>query len=332
MYGQPTISIIIPLYNQAASIGRTISSVLSQQMTDWEMIVVDNGSTDAGGAIAQGYNDTRIRHFSLPERSGGPGKPRNYGLDHARGEWVLFLDGDDAIESDHLTTLLQTAKEQSGATVIAGHWQEYSADAPTQRTLMPPAGYPNGLSELPTLTIAAAPWAIHAAIIQRHILVPPYRWVEELDPYPSEDTAFWFRILSKHACAYSPYQGALYQRSPDSRNQAMNTARWLAGIQAVTASNVMFLQQMHLPLTAKHCEYLMRLYSSIYCLARQRRDHQTAALALTLAQDWFSKCFALGGCTSLSLKARKVLGIKKFLWFSTLTKLLLIFRKVTLVL
>jgi hypothetical protein len=328
MVSQPTVSIIIPLYNQAATIHQTIASVLSQQMEDWELVVVDNGSDDGGGAIARTHNDIRIRYLSLPERSGGPGKPRNHGLDHARGEWILFLDGDDTIERDHLENLLQTAKEQPRAAVIAGHWQEYSADESTQRTLMSPAGYPYGQSDLPSLTIAAAPWAIHAAIIKRHILVPPYRWVEELDPYPSEDTAFWFRILSKHACAYSSCQGALYQRSPDSRNQAMNTARWLAGIQAVTESNVMFLQQMHLPLTSKHCEYLMRLYSSIYCLAHKQRDKQTTELALGLAQDWFSKCFALGGCTSLSLKARKVLGIKNFLWLTTLTKFLSFFSEI----
>jgi hypothetical protein len=327
MSSQPNVSIIIPLYNQAASIGRTIASVLSQTMPDWELIVVDNGSADGSGTIAQGYKDDRIQHLSLPERSGGPGKPRNYGLAQTRGEWILFLDADDQIAPNHLANLLSTARENPAADIISGHWQEYPADVPTQRTLMAPAGYPTGLSELPSLTIAAAPWAVHAAILKRTILAPPYCWVEELDPYISEDTAFWFRILSKYSCAYSSNQGALYQRSPYSRNQAINTARWLAGNKAVTTSNVRFLQQTQLPLTAKHCEYLMRLYSSIYCLARQQRDHQTAAAALALAQDWFSKCFALGGCTSLSLKARKVLGIQRFLWITALPEFFQIFRR-----
>jgi hypothetical protein len=330
MTSEPTVSIIVPLYNQAQSVAKAIESVLAQTFCRWELIMINDGSTDGGADIVARYQDQRIKLFHRSKPSGGPGKPRNEGLTHARGEWVLFLDADDAIDPDHLAVLLNTTKEYPSAEIIAGHWQEYLADTPTQRTLMSPAGYPTGLSELPSLAIAAAPWAVHAAIVKRHILTPPYCWVEELDPHVSEDTAFWFRLLSRYSCAYSANQGALYQRSPDSRNQTLNTARWLAGNQAVTESNVSFLQQTQLPLTAKHCEYLMRLYSSIYCLARKQRDQQTAATAIALAQDWFSKCFALGGCTSLSLKARKVLGIQKFLWIATLPEFFQIFRRFSL--
>lgn len=318
MSAPPIISIIIPLYNQAAYVSSAIESVLGQSLSDWELIIVDNGSEDGGGAIAQSYSDPRIKLLNLPERSGGPGKPRNHGLNYAQGDWVLFLDADDTLESNHLETLLDTAQEHPTAAVIAGHWQEYPADAPMDRVLMPPAGYPQNASELPTLSVGFAPWAIHAAIVKRSILVPPYRWVEALDPYLSEDTAFWFRVLSKYPCAYSAGQGALYQKLPHSRNQVINPVVWLRGVRAVTDSNVSFLQDQGIPLSAKHCEIMMRLYSSIYLMAREHRDRQTAAIALGIAQYWLSECFMLKGCTSLSLKVRKVLGLSRFLFITSL--------------
>jgi glycosyltransferase involved in cell wall biosynthesis len=315
MQSQPTISIIVPLYNQAGFIGATITSVLSQSRSDWELIVVDNGSEDGGDAIANSYQDPRITLLTLPERSGGPGKPRNYGLSHARGEWILFLDADDTLESTHLETLLETAKENPTAAVIAGHWQEYPADLPRHRVLMSPAGYPTGAAELANLAIAFAPWAIHAAIVQRKILVFPYRWVEELDRYLSEDTAFWFRLLTKYSCAYSAGRGALYRKQPCSRNQYNQPEKWFTGLKAVTDSNVNFLKQQNLPLTAKHCESLMRLYSSIYLLARKHNNPEIVAASLTVASDWIEACSSLKGCTSLSLKVRKVFGLQRFLSF-----------------
>lgn len=96
------ISIIIPLYNKEKEIGRTLLSVLSQTMSDYEVIVVNDGSTDGGVAIVQQFSDNRIR--LITQENGGPSKARNSGMDKASGEWLLILDADDELEPDALKT------------------------------------------------------------------------------------------------------------------------------------------------------------------------------------------------------------------------------------
>src|ERR1700735_4941661 len=95
-----SVSIITPLFNKAPYVAETIQSVLAQTMADWEMIVVENGSTDEGPNVVRQFNDPRIHLMESPKR--GPGAARNLGLERARGEWILFLDADDLIERDYL--------------------------------------------------------------------------------------------------------------------------------------------------------------------------------------------------------------------------------------
>jgi teichuronic acid biosynthesis glycosyltransferase TuaG len=100
----PLVSIITPMYNAEKFIGYTVDSVLGQDYPHWEMIVVDNCSTDGSREIVRQYmaRDSRIRMIELPENSGGPAHPRNVGLDNANGDLVAFLDSDDVWRKDKL--------------------------------------------------------------------------------------------------------------------------------------------------------------------------------------------------------------------------------------
>ena len=91
------ISIIMPCYNAASFIAQAMDSVLAQTFENWEMLVVDDCSTDASAAIIQEYarQDSRIRYYRTDSPSGSPSIPRNIGLEHARGEYIAFLDSDD---------------------------------------------------------------------------------------------------------------------------------------------------------------------------------------------------------------------------------------------
>lgn len=89
------ISVIIPLYNKQDSIIATIKSVLSQTFTDFELIVVNDGSTDNSLTIIESIQDERIHIFN--KANGGVSSARNYGVNVARGEWILFLDADDLL-------------------------------------------------------------------------------------------------------------------------------------------------------------------------------------------------------------------------------------------
>ncbi len=93
----PLVSIITPCYNAANTIGDTIKSVQGQTLQDWEMLIVDDCSTDDSyKIISEAANgDRRIRVFSTKEKSGSPAAPRNMGLQAARGKYVAFLDADD---------------------------------------------------------------------------------------------------------------------------------------------------------------------------------------------------------------------------------------------
>lgn len=93
---KPSISVIVPVYNAAGCLHRSLRSVLKQTLPDFELIAVDDCSTDESAEILRRYRalDDRVRVFSTA-RNGGPGVARNVGLGHARGRYVAFLDADD---------------------------------------------------------------------------------------------------------------------------------------------------------------------------------------------------------------------------------------------
>lgn len=93
----PLVSIIIPLYNAEVFIAQTIQSVLDQTFMDWELIIVDDCSTDRSTKIVNQFAaaDSRITLIESAINFGGPAKPRNIGIENARGEYIAFLDADD---------------------------------------------------------------------------------------------------------------------------------------------------------------------------------------------------------------------------------------------
>ena len=101
----PAISIIIPVYNAENYLRRCIDSVLSQSFTDFELILVDDGSKDKSPQICDEYasQDTRVR--VIHKANGGVSAARNDGLDIAKGEYVTFIDSDDWVEREYLETL-----------------------------------------------------------------------------------------------------------------------------------------------------------------------------------------------------------------------------------
>lgn len=87
------ISIIIPLYNKERIIGKSLHSVLSQDYDDFEVVIVNDGSTDKSAEIVKSIGDSRIR--LIEQENGGPSRARNTGVNNAKGEWIVFLDADD---------------------------------------------------------------------------------------------------------------------------------------------------------------------------------------------------------------------------------------------
>jgi Glycosyl transferase family 2 len=88
------VSVIVPLYNKAAYVGRCLESILAQQYGDFEVIVVDDGSTDGSADVVRGYKDPRVR--VITQKNAGPGAARNRAAAEARHEWIAPIDSDDA--------------------------------------------------------------------------------------------------------------------------------------------------------------------------------------------------------------------------------------------
>jgi glycosyltransferase involved in cell wall biosynthesis len=94
------VTVMMPAYNAASYIAAAIESVLAQSYAAWELLIVNDGSTDATGEIAARYGDPRVRLVHQP--NGGESVARNHALELARGEFVAFLDADDLFLPDHL--------------------------------------------------------------------------------------------------------------------------------------------------------------------------------------------------------------------------------------
>ncbi|WP_318639785.1 glycosyltransferase family 2 protein [Flavobacterium ardleyense] len=99
----PVFSVVIPLYNKEKYIAQTLENVLKQRFTDFEIIVVNDGSTDASGKIVKSFSDARISYFSTANH--GAAAARNFGIEKSTAPYIAFLDADDLWMQNHLEEL-----------------------------------------------------------------------------------------------------------------------------------------------------------------------------------------------------------------------------------
>lgn len=101
----PLISIVIPVFNRENTLHYCVESVLNQDYGNWELLLIDDGSTDGSAEICQSFvvKDGRVKYVHQVNQGAGPA--RNHGLKLAKGEWITFVDSDDAILPNHLSQL-----------------------------------------------------------------------------------------------------------------------------------------------------------------------------------------------------------------------------------
>ena len=113
------VSMVVPVYNVEAYLDRCVQTLLSQDMlADTEILLIDDGSTDRSGAICDEYAEKNPQISVFHKENGGLSDARNYGLERARGEYILFVDSDDFIEPDACSSLLGEARKFSAEIVI----------------------------------------------------------------------------------------------------------------------------------------------------------------------------------------------------------------------
>lgn len=115
---KPAISVIVPVYNVEKYLDQCLTSLLEQTFTDFEAILVDDGSTDSSYQICKKYAEKDKRFTAYEKENGGASTARNVGLKNAEGEYIFFLDSDDWLEPNTLETMITTAKKENADLVF----------------------------------------------------------------------------------------------------------------------------------------------------------------------------------------------------------------------
>lgn len=126
------ISVVIPVYNAEEWLDRCLVSVLSQSFASYEVILVDDGSTDSSPLICDRYSSTDSRFRTIHKTNGGVSSARNAGMNMAKGEYVMFLDSDDALLPDAMQSLASVA---DGADFVMGGYRIFIGGIPDREVI-----------------------------------------------------------------------------------------------------------------------------------------------------------------------------------------------------
>ena len=186
----PLISVIMPNYNGAQLIARSIDSVLTQTLDSLELLIVDDGSTDESTNIITSYGDKRI-HL-LQQDHQGVCAARNLALSQSRGKFIAFLDSDDTWAPKFLEKLTAALNETPDAALAYCGWQNVGLEGKRGDPFIPPDyETPDKL----TLWLQNCRWPIHAALTRRHAILSVGGFDSRFPT--SEDFLLWLRIVTR---------------------------------------------------------------------------------------------------------------------------------------
>lgn len=191
--GRPPVSVVLPTYNRADVVGRSIESVLDQTYTDFELIVVDDASSDGTDGVIEGFGDDRIRHVEHDENSGAAAA-RNTGIRMAEGDIVAFQDSDDTWAKNKLARQVAAFEDADSAVgvVYTGTWRKRDGS----QTYIPGAG------------VDPKEGNVHESLLTQNFVTPQAAAVraecfdrvgtfDERLP-PLEDWELWIRISEQY--------------------------------------------------------------------------------------------------------------------------------------
>ncbi len=210
------VSIIIPVYNAEAYIRQCIDSIISQSFVDWELLLIDDGSVDRSLSICQDYalKDDRIKLFH--KDNGGVSSARNLGLRNAFGDWIAFVDADDFLERDYLSSLLTLDESDM---VIGGYKNEKGVGEKISD-----AGFTKVLGEIDFMQrknsrIFYFPWR---RLYKKH-LIDRYHIFFDEEMRLSEDTCFTVRYMAHCRCiSFSPTCNYIYRTGTGTAKYKLN--------------------------------------------------------------------------------------------------------------
>lgn len=197
------ISVIMPCYNSAAHLSKSVGSVLSQTLPNWELIVVDDGSSDDTLAWLQAHAEPRLRIHAQTNQ--GVSAARNAGLRLARGEYIAFLDSDDTWEPDFLEKMLSALQANPGAALAYCGWKNVGLPGARGEPFIPPDyESPEKISDL----IKGCRWPIHATLTRSQYVRAAGGFNESFTI--GEDFLLWMEIGCFHPIVRVPEVLAYY--------------------------------------------------------------------------------------------------------------------------
>lgn len=204
------ISVVIPLYNKSEWIVGTIQTVLNQRFQDFEIVVVDDGSTDDGPSKVKSIDDCRIR--LVCQSNAGVSAARNRGIEEARGEFIAFLDADDEWHPDYLATQKALIENYPACDVFATNYEFRNAQGqitPTILHKLPFDGDTGILSNYFEVASCSHPPLWTSAVVVRRSAI------QSVGGFPvgiksGEDLLTWARLAVRHPIAFTTIPVAIY--------------------------------------------------------------------------------------------------------------------------
>jgi glycosyltransferase involved in cell wall biosynthesis len=275
-----SIAIVIPCFNAAATLGAAIESALAQDARDGEILVIDDGSTDASLAVARSFLPA-VRVVTGPNH--GVSAARNRGIAETGGEWLVFLDADDLLLPGTLTRRL-TAAAATGADVVVCDWQDLVEDGADPIDGPVRSFDVRALAADPELACAAYLWATTAALMYRRSLVEQIGGFR-LDLPVVQDARFLFDAARQGArFARSAHLGARYRVHPDSASRR-DPARFWRNV-LLNGTQIEALWRADTALTTGRRAALADIYNdAAHALFRARDPKFRDALAALRASD-----------------------------------------------
>lgn len=212
----PAISIVTPCYNAAAFVREGVESVLAQTFTDFELIVVNDGSSDDSLAILKTINDPRLVLIDQP--NSGVMAARNHGIRIARGTYLAFLDADDGWREDFLEKMHSALAARPDAALAYCGWQNIGLPGARSNPFVPPDYENEGKAEA---LLYACRWPIHAVLVKRALVVEVGAFDETI--HTAEDYWLWLRIAPHNPIVRVPEVMSYYLHHGNQRSTAKNS-------------------------------------------------------------------------------------------------------------
>jgi teichuronic acid biosynthesis glycosyltransferase TuaG len=186
------ISVIMPAYNTEKFISESIESVLSQSYQNWELIIVDDGSTDSTAEIIKSYQkiDKRIKY--LWQKNGQQGKARNYAIRESTGNYLAFIDSDDIWVNDKLKTQLRLINEQN-ADLIFGYSFVIENGIKTERKIGRGVGKYKDENAIGFLLFHDA-FIMSTVLVKKQVIINAGTFIEDKDIQFCEDWHLWLKL------------------------------------------------------------------------------------------------------------------------------------------